>query len=92
VEQKNGAVVREYIGYDRLSGFEEQALLSTMYTHLVSLFNFFIPEAVPKPRASSAQSISFGTGSPTQKLKSKTRVGSKEIIVYTLRLLIYRHI
>ena len=27
VEQKNGAVVREYVGYDRLEGMEEQALL-----------------------------------------------------------------
>ena len=31
VEQKNGAVVREYAGYDRLSGFEEQALLAAVY-------------------------------------------------------------
>jgi hypothetical protein len=32
VEQKNGAVVREYIGYDRLSGFEEQFLLAAVCT------------------------------------------------------------
>jgi hypothetical protein len=31
VEQKNGAVVREYVGCDRLSGFEEQALLAAVY-------------------------------------------------------------
>jgi hypothetical protein len=61
VEQKNGAVVREYAGYDRLSGFEEQALLAAIYAPLVPLLNFFMP---------------------TQKLKSKTRVGSKEIKVY----------
>jgi hypothetical protein len=61
VEQKNGAVVREYIGYDRLEGLEEQALLSAVYTPLVPLLNFFMP---------------------SQKLKSKTRVGSKEIKVY----------
>jgi hypothetical protein len=42
VEQKNGAVVREYIGYDRLSDFEEQALLAAAYTPLVPLFNFFM--------------------------------------------------
>jgi hypothetical protein len=58
---KNGAVVREYAGYDRLEGREEQALLSAVYTSLVPLLNFFMP---------------------TQKLKSKTRVGSKEIKVY----------
>ena len=61
VEQKNGAVVREYVGYDRLEGFEEQALLATVYQPLVPLLNFFMP---------------------TQKLKSKSRVGSKEIKVY----------
>jgi hypothetical protein len=61
VEQKNGAVVRSYIGYDRLEGLEEQALLATVYQPLVPLLNFFMP---------------------TQKLKSKTRVGSKEIKVY----------
>ena len=61
VEQKNGAVVREYIGYDRLEGTEEQALLAAVYQHLVPLLNFFMP---------------------SQKLKSKTRIGSKEIKVY----------
>jgi hypothetical protein len=43
VEQKNGAVVREYAGYDRLSGVEEQALLAAVYTPLVPLLNFFMP-------------------------------------------------
>jgi len=61
VEQKNGAVVREYVGYDRLEGIEEQALLAAIYQPLVPLLNFFMP---------------------TQKLKSKTRIGSKEIKVY----------
>jgi hypothetical protein len=61
VEQKNGAVVREYAGYDRLEGLEEQALLAAVYQPLVPLLNFFMP---------------------TQKLKSKTRTGSKETKVY----------
>ena len=61
VEQKNGAVVREYVGYDRLEGLEEQAFLAAVYQSLTPLLNFFMP---------------------TQKLKSKTRVGSKEIKVY----------
>jgi transposase InsO family protein len=61
VEQKNGAVVREYVGYDRLEGMEEQALLAAVYQPLAPLLNFFMP---------------------TQKLKSKTRVGSKELKVY----------
>jgi hypothetical protein len=54
-------VVREYVGYDRLQGFEEQAFLAAVYKPLVPLLNFFMP---------------------TQKLKSKTRAGSKEIKVY----------
>jgi hypothetical protein len=43
VEQKNGAVVREYSGCDRLEGLEEQALLAAVYTPLVPLLNFFMP-------------------------------------------------
>jgi hypothetical protein len=43
VEQKNGAVVREYAGYARLSGLEEQALLAAIYVPLVPLINFFMP-------------------------------------------------
>jgi transposase InsO family protein len=61
VEQKNGAVVREYVGYDRLEGTQEQTLLASVYHSLIPLLNFFMP---------------------TQKLKSKTRIGSKEIKVY----------
>ena len=61
VEQKNGAVVREYVGYDRLEGLEEQAFLAAVYQPLEPLLNYFMP---------------------TQKLKSKKRVGSKEIKVY----------
>ncbi|MDR2392830.1 MAG: transposase, partial [Treponema sp.] len=54
-------MVREYAGYDRLEGLEEQTLLAAGCKPLVPLLNFFIP---------------------SEKLKSKTRVGSKEIKVY----------
>ena len=63
-EQKNGAVVREYVGYDRFEGAEEQALLAAVYKPLAPLLNFFMP---------------------TQKLKSKTRVGSKETAILSLK-------
>jgi len=43
VEQKNGAAVREYIGYERLEGIEEQALLQSVYDPLNPLLNFFMP-------------------------------------------------
>jgi len=61
VEQKNGAVVREYVGRDRLEGFEELALLADIYSSLVPLLNYFMP---------------------TQKLKNKIRIGSKETKSY----------
>ncbi|MFP3090007.1 hypothetical protein LQZ21_06725 [Treponema sp. TIM-1] len=43
VEQKNGAVVREYVGYDRLEGDALQARLAGVYRSLVPLLNFFMP-------------------------------------------------
>ena len=43
VEQKNGACVREYIGYDRLEGKVLQERLAGVYKYLVPLLNFFMP-------------------------------------------------
>jgi hypothetical protein len=43
VEQKNGAVVRQYIGYDRLEGAPLQARLAEVYRFLLPLLNFFMP-------------------------------------------------
>jgi hypothetical protein len=43
VEQKNGAVVREYIGYDRLEGEVLRDRLAAVYRPLVPLLNFFMP-------------------------------------------------
>jgi hypothetical protein len=53
VEQKNGAVVREYIGYDRLEGFEEQALLSAAYNPVELQHN--VKKAVLRLRQRLAQ-------------------------------------
>jgi hypothetical protein len=61
VEQKNGAVVREYVGYYRLEGEKERDMAADIYHSLAPLLNFFMP---------------------TQKLVSKTRIGSKESKVY----------
>ncbi|MDR2482190.1 MAG: transposase family protein [Treponema sp.] len=41
--QKNGAAVREYAGYDRLAGCEEQALPAAVCRPLVPLLSFFMP-------------------------------------------------
>ncbi|MDR3357236.1 MAG: hypothetical protein LBO04_08660, partial [Spirochaetaceae bacterium] len=43
IEQKNGAVVREYPGYDRLEGAALQSRLASVYRPLVPLLNFFMP-------------------------------------------------
>jgi hypothetical protein len=43
VEQKNGAVVREYLGYHRLEGADLQARLAKVYSSLTPLLNFFMP-------------------------------------------------
>jgi hypothetical protein len=43
VEQKNWSVVRHTIGYDRLEGSEELALLRSIYTDLRLYINFFQP-------------------------------------------------
>jgi transposase InsO family protein len=57
VEQKNGAVVRDYVGYDRLAGFEEQALLAAIYRPLMPLLNFFMPthKLISKTRVGSKE-------------------------------------
>jgi hypothetical protein len=43
VEQKNGAVVREHTGCDRLEGDALQSRLAAVYRHLTTLLNFFMP-------------------------------------------------
>ena len=43
VEQKNGAVVRNYIGFARFDSQEEYAALAKVYQSLCPLLNFFIP-------------------------------------------------
>ena len=43
VEQKNGAVVRNYVGYARFDTPKEYAALTRVYKSLCPLLNFFIP-------------------------------------------------
>jgi hypothetical protein len=43
VEQKNGAVIRTYIGYARFDTPKEYAALAGVYKSLCPLLNFFIP-------------------------------------------------
>ncbi len=43
VEQKNGAIVRKFIGYDRFEGLEPCRLLTELYSHLRLYINFYQP-------------------------------------------------
>lgn len=43
VEQKNGAVVRNFIGYDRFEGIAPCRILGELYLHLRLYVNFFQP-------------------------------------------------
>ena len=81
VEQKNGAVVREYVGYDRLEGFQEQALLAAVYEPLVPLLNFFMPtqKLIRKTRIGSKEIKVYDKPiSPFQRL-SKSKEVQQEI-------------
>jgi len=44
VEQKNGAVVRNYVGYARFDTDKELSAMAKVYKSLCPLLNFFIPE------------------------------------------------
>lgn len=43
VEQKNGAIVRKFIGYDRFEGVQPCRLLTELYGHLRLYINFYQP-------------------------------------------------
>jgi len=43
VEQKNGAIVRRFVGYDRFEGVEACRILIELYRHLRLYINFFQP-------------------------------------------------
>jgi len=43
VEQKNGAIVRNFVGYDRFEGIEPCRILDDLYLHLRLYVNFFQP-------------------------------------------------
>jgi transposase InsO family protein len=80
VEQKNGAVVRTYVGYDRLEGIEEQACLAAIYRPLVPLLNFFMPsqKLISKKRVGSKEIKKYDEPrSPFQRLIESSEVSQK---------------
>jgi hypothetical protein len=95
VEQKNDAVVREYAGYDRLEGFEEQTFLAAVYKPLVPLLNFFVPsqKCSSKTRSGSKEiKVYDKPNSPFQRLaenvalRRSTRIRSMPWAHFTPRL------
>jgi hypothetical protein len=71
VEQKNSAVVRKHIGYDRLEGEALQARLAGVYRSLVPLLNFFMPtmKLESKVKAGSREITKYDAPrSPSQRL------------------------
>lgn len=71
VEQKNGAVVREYVGYYKLEGQREQELVANMYQSLVPLLNFFMltQKRISKTRVGSKEIKKYDDSqSPSQRL------------------------
>jgi hypothetical protein len=71
VEQKNGTVVREYIGYDRLEGEVLRTRLAEVYHSLVPLLNFFMPtmKLASKVKVGSKEIKKYDTPrSPYQRL------------------------
>jgi transposase InsO family protein len=91
VEQKNGAVVRSYVGYDRLEGFEEHALLAAVYQPLVPLLNFFMPtqKLTRKTRIGSKEIKVYDEPiSPFQRLieSSETSQETKDTLVAHIAL------
>ena len=64
-EQKNGAVVRTYLGYARFDSQEEYEALIKVYSVLCPLLNFFIPSKKLICKTSSASKIIKHYEAPT---------------------------
>jgi hypothetical protein len=80
VEQKNGAVVREYIGYDRREGEALRDRLAAVYRPLVPLLNFFMPamKLVSKVKVGSKEIKKYDAPrSPCQRLLESEALSSE---------------
>ncbi|MDR0706547.1 MAG: hypothetical protein LBF60_01540, partial [Treponema sp.] len=80
VEQKNGAAVREYAGYDRLERLEEQRLLAAACRPPLPPLNFFTPTQKLKreTRAGSKEiKVCDEPKSPLQRLAESAALSQK---------------
>jgi transposase InsO family protein len=92
VEQKNGAVVRSYVDYDRLEGLEEQALLAAVYQPLVPLLNFFMPsqKLITKLRIGSKEIKKYDKPtSPFQRLLESSETPQETIDTLSAQIALY---
>jgi len=77
VEQKNGVVVRQFIGYERFEGVEPCRLLSQLYGQLRLYINFFQPsmKLLTKERIGSRVKKSYDRAqTPYQRLQAAESV------------------
>jgi len=80
VEQKNGSVVRKFIGYDRFEGLEPCRILEALYAVLRLYVNFFQPSVklVEKKRTGSHVSRKYDKAqTPCQRLLAADTVADE---------------
>jgi hypothetical protein len=72
VEEKNGSIVRKFIGYDRFEGLEPYQILTALYSQLRLYVNFFQPslKLIEKTRDGSKVFKKYDSAqTPHQRLK-----------------------
>ena len=82
VEQKNGVVVRQIVGYDRFEGQHAYKQLSELYRAVRLYVNFFQPSMKLKKKSrdsSKIRKIYYPAQTPFQRLKH-TEIGENEIM------------
>lgn len=77
VEQKNGVIVRQFVGYERFAGMEPCRLLAQLYSRLRLYINFFQPsmKLLTKTRLGSRVKKSYDQAqTPYQRLQAAAEV------------------
>ncbi len=82
VEQKNGVVVRQIVGYDRFEGQQAYKQLTELYRAVRLYVNFFQPSMKLKKKwriSSKLRKIYYPAQTPFQRLKSTEHAGNEII-------------
>lgn len=80
VEQKNGAIIRKYVGYDRFSGVVAGQALANLYYFLRLYINFFQPSFKLKEKKRIGAKIKktyFKPETPTTRLLNNSNIEEK---------------